>query len=204
MCGIVGLVNFEKRYHPERLKGLTLAMREAITHRGPDDAGLWMSDDGVVCLGHRRLSIVDLRPEGRQPMGNEDGSVMVTFNGEIYNYAALTAHLKQQGHAFRTRTDTEALCHLFEGDPERALRSREAGRALRSAMEAIPPRERLAVTLRYRDGMNARQAAMVLNVTPAEAERLAREGVRKVRESLGRAGMAQLDFEGALAAPGPP
>jgi RNA polymerase sigma factor (sigma-70 family) len=90
------------------------------------------------------------------------------------------------------------------GDPERALRSREAGRALRSAMEAIPPRERLAVTLRYRDGMNARQAAMVLNVTPAEAERLAREGVRKIRESLGRAGMAQLDFEGALAAPGPP
>jgi len=90
------------------------------------------------------------------------------------------------------------------GDPERALRSREAGRALRSAMEAIPPRERLAVTLRYRDGMNARQAAMVLNVTPAEAERLAREGVRKIRESLGRAGMAQLDFEGVLAAPGPP
>lgn len=90
------------------------------------------------------------------------------------------------------------------GDPERTLRSQEAGRALRSALAAIPPRERLAVTLRYRDGMNARQAAMVLDVTPAEAERIAREGVRKIRESLGRAGMAQLDFENALAPPGPP
>lgn len=125
MCGIVGLVNFEKRYAAEQLKGLTLAMREAITHRGPDDAGLWMSDDGLVCLGHRRLSIVDLRPEGRQPMGNEDGSVMVTFNGEIYNYAHLTAQLKHSGHIFRTRTDTEAMCHLFEGDPERAVEQLE-------------------------------------------------------------------------------
>ena len=87
------------------------------------------------------------------------------------------------------------------GDPERALRSREAGRALRSAMEAIPPRERLALTLRYRDGMSARETALILNVTAAEAERLARDGVRKVRESLGRAGMAPPDFENALAAP---
>lgn len=90
------------------------------------------------------------------------------------------------------------------GDPERALRSREAGRALRSAMEAIPPRERLALTLRYRDGMTARQSAVVLNVTPTEAERLARDAVRKVRKSLEHAGMAPPDFESALAAPGPP
>jgi RNA polymerase sigma factor (sigma-70 family) len=89
------------------------------------------------------------------------------------------------------------------GDPEHALRSLEADRALRSAMEAIPPRERLALTLRYRDGMSARQSAVVLDVTPAEAERLAREGVRKVRESLGRAGMTPPDFENALAVPGP-
>jgi len=88
------------------------------------------------------------------------------------------------------------------GNPERALRSREAGRALRSAMEAVPPRERLAVALRYRDGMSVHQAARVLDVTPAEAERLARAGVRKIRESLGRAGVALLDFEHALAAPG--
>jgi RNA polymerase sigma factor (sigma-70 family) len=86
-------------------------------------------------------------------------------------------------------------------DPERALRSREAGRALRSAMESIPPRERLALTLRYRDGMSARQTATVLDVTPSEADKLARDGVRKVRESLGRAGMAPPDFEVALAAP---
>jgi RNA polymerase sigma factor (sigma-70 family) len=88
-------------------------------------------------------------------------------------------------------------------DPERALRSREAGRALISAMESIPPRERLAVTLRYRDGMSARQIAVILDVTAAEAERLARDGVRKVRESLGQAGMAPPDFEDALAASQP-
>src|SRR5262245_1336621 len=130
MCGIVGVLNFEKRYTPEQLRGLTLAMRDAITHRGPDDAGLWTSDDGLVCFGHRRLSIVDLRPEGRQPMGSEDGSVTVTFNGEIYNYTALTQRLKQEGHAFRTRTDTEAICHLFEGDPERAVEQLEGMFAL--------------------------------------------------------------------------
>ena len=89
------------------------------------------------------------------------------------------------------------------GDPERRIRSREAAGALRSAMESIPPRERLAVALRYRDGMTVRQVAQVLQTTPAEAERLARDGVRKIRESLGRAGMVPLDFETTRAAPGP-
>src|SRR5262245_46974288 len=125
MCGIVGLLNFERRYPAEQVRRWTLAMREAITHRGPDDAGLWQSGDGLICLGHRRLSIVDLSPDGRQPMGNEDGNVMVTFNGEIYNYADLTDRLTQQGHCFRTRTDTEALCHLFEGDPDQAVEQLE-------------------------------------------------------------------------------
>jgi asparagine synthase (glutamine-hydrolysing) len=121
VCGIVGLVNYERRYRPEQLRSLTLAMREALRHRGPDDAGLWQSNDGLVCLGHRRLAIVDLRPEGRQPLLNEDGSVAVTFNGEIYNYRALTRRLEAAGHRFATRTDTETLCHLFEGDPDRAV-----------------------------------------------------------------------------------
>src|SRR6266446_3123851 len=64
-------------------------MRDTMTHRGPDDAGIYISPDGRVGLGHRRLSIVDLSPAGRQPMSNEDGTVWITFNGEIYNHAVL-------------------------------------------------------------------------------------------------------------------
>jgi RNA polymerase sigma factor (sigma-70 family) len=88
------------------------------------------------------------------------------------------------------------------GDPERALRVSEAGQALHSAMESIPPRERLAVTLRYRDGMSARETAVVLQVTAAEAEQLAQDGASKVRERLKRAGIAPPDFEEVLAVPG--
>ncbi|HMC63522.1 MAG TPA: asparagine synthase (glutamine-hydrolyzing), partial [Gemmataceae bacterium] len=121
MCGIAGIVNYERRYSKEQLQALTLAMRDSMTHRGPDDAGLWISDDGLVCFAHRRLSIIDLRPEGRQPMLNEDGSVAITFNGEIYNYRELTADLNARGHRFATRTDTETLCHLFEDNPVQAV-----------------------------------------------------------------------------------
>src|SRR5438552_2840766 len=98
MCGIAGIVNFGADHPPQQVRDWTLAVRDAMRHRGPDDAGLWSSADGRVCLAHRRLSIIDLRPEGRQPMGNEDGGVVVTFNGEIYNYAELTRRLQQRGH----------------------------------------------------------------------------------------------------------
>src|SRR6516162_11079141 len=121
MCGIVGVVDYQGRDPTERLRQLTRSMRDVLVHRGPDDAGLWTSADGRVCLGHRRLSIIDLRPEGRQPMLNEDGRVAVTFNGEIYNYRRLRETLTLDGHRFATRTDTEVLCHLFEDDPATAL-----------------------------------------------------------------------------------
>src|SRR5262249_36539187 len=121
MCGIVGVVDYEGHYSPAELQGLTRAMRDTMTHRGPDDAGLWSSPDGRVCLGHRRLSIIDLRPEGRQPMLNEDAQVAVTFNGEIYNFQPLRRELEEQGHRFASRTDTEVLCHLMEDDPETAI-----------------------------------------------------------------------------------
>jgi asparagine synthase (glutamine-hydrolysing) len=121
MCGIVGVVDYQGRYPTEQLQRLTKAMRDTLTHRGPDDAGLWTSPDGRVCLGQRRLSIIDLRPEGRQPMLNEDGAVAVTFNGEIYNFQPLRAKLQAKGHVFRTRTDTEVLCHLLEGSPDAAV-----------------------------------------------------------------------------------
>src|SRR5262245_46724105 len=89
-------------------------MRDTVTHRGPDDAGLYISPDRRVGLGHRRLSIIDLSPAGRQPMTNEDGSVWITFNGEIYNHLELRADLERRGHVYRSRTDTETLLHLYE------------------------------------------------------------------------------------------
>src|SRR5262249_25119853 len=99
----------------ERDRALVMAMRDRIAHRGPDDAGLWQSPDGRVVLGHRRLSIVDLSPAGHQPMGNEDGSVGVTFNGEIYNHAELRKNLRlDERHSFRGRSDTEVIVHLYE------------------------------------------------------------------------------------------
>jgi asparagine synthase (glutamine-hydrolysing) len=121
MCGIVGVVDYEGRYSSDDLQDVTRRMRDTITHRGPDDAGLWTSSDGRVCLGQRRLSIIDLRPEGRQPMLNEDGRVAVTFNGEIYNFQLLRRELEAAGHRFRSRTDTEVLCHLFEDNPDAAV-----------------------------------------------------------------------------------
>lgn len=124
MCGINGIVDLEGTLGPERLAALCTQMRDAQPHRGPDDAGIWLSPCGRVALGHRRLSIIDLSPEGRQPMGNEDGSVQVTFNGEIYGFKALRASLEAQGHRFRTRTDTEVLPHLFESMEEGTLESR--------------------------------------------------------------------------------
>ena len=121
VCGIVGIVDYEGVYSTDALRRLTTSMRDDLAHRGPDDAGLWTSRDGRVCFGQRRLSVIDLRPEGRQPMANEDGSVVVTFNGEIYNFRALREDLERRGHTFRSETDTEVLCHLLEDDADEAV-----------------------------------------------------------------------------------
>ena len=114
MCGIAGIIDTGLGLGRDEIARLATAMRDTMVHRGPDDGATWVSDDGTVALAHRRLSIIDLRPEGRQPMANEDGSVQVVFNGEIYNHRALRAELEREGHAFRSRSDTEVLCHLFE------------------------------------------------------------------------------------------
>lgn len=87
-------------------------MIDAQRHRGPDAAGVWT--DGECALGHRRLSIIDLSEAGRQPMPNDDGSLQITFNGEIYNFQALRAELESLGYRFRTRTDTETILHAYE------------------------------------------------------------------------------------------
>src|SRR2546425_734332 len=113
MCGIVGIVSFNPRetIGEARLK----RMRDVLRHRGPDGEGLLI--DGPVGLGHRRLAIVDVAG-GHQPMANEDGSVWVILNGEIYNHSDLRPDLEARGHRYRTRSDTETILHLYEEEGE--------------------------------------------------------------------------------------
>lgn len=104
MCGIVAL------YHKDGSpvdRQVLVRMRDTLTHRGPDDAGLYV--DGRVGLAHRRLSIIDLSPTGAQPMFDESGTISVVFNGEIYNYAALRQEFSARGYRFRTKSDTETI-----------------------------------------------------------------------------------------------
>jgi asparagine synthase (glutamine-hydrolysing) len=109
MCGITGIMQFKDgaRVEPETLRQMCAAM----VHRGPDDEGIYTA--GSVGLGMRRLSIVDLAT-GHQPLSNEDGTVWIVFNGEIYNHAALREKLQSLGHQYRTQSDTETIVHLYE------------------------------------------------------------------------------------------
>ncbi|MFO1418574.1 MAG: asparagine synthase (glutamine-hydrolyzing) [Methylotetracoccus sp.] len=108
MCGISGRFNLDGRPVD---RDECLAMRDIMVHRGPDDGGLFV--EGPVGLGHRRLSIIDLAG-GHQPLSNEDGSVTVVFNGEIYNFAEIREELEARGHVFATHSDTEVIVHLYE------------------------------------------------------------------------------------------
>jgi asparagine synthase (glutamine-hydrolysing) len=112
MCGIYGYISQTGATEPT----LFGRMGKAIRHRGPDDEGeVILETEGLsVGLGHKRLSIVDLSPAGRQPMANEDESIWITLNGEIYNFKELTNELKAQGHRFRSHSDTEVVLHLYE------------------------------------------------------------------------------------------
>ena len=108
MCGIAGFFALQPR--PLAPRGVLERMVEAVRHRGPDDAGVYL--DRRAGLGHRRLSIIDLAG-GRQPLSTADGSLWVTFNGEIFNYVELTAELAARGRQFRTRSDTETILHAY-------------------------------------------------------------------------------------------
>lgn len=110
MCGIAGIVDLRGKRPIDR--ELLARMTDALRHRGPDDSGYHFSPG--TGLGHRRLSIIDLSPSGRQPLFNEDGTVCVTFNGEIYNFLELFDQLKALGHRFRSRCDTEVIVHAWE------------------------------------------------------------------------------------------
>ena len=109
MCGIAGSINRERERPVE--EGLLRRMCDAIEHRGPDDEGYYR--DGPVGLCMRRLQVIDLAG-GQQPMSNEDGSLRLVFNGEIYNYRQLRQELTGRGHIFKTNSDTETILHLYE------------------------------------------------------------------------------------------
>jgi asparagine synthase (glutamine-hydrolysing) len=109
MCGIAGIVSVDGL--DEHASAQAVRMREVIAHRGPDEAGLHADTHAV--LAHRRLSIVDLS-SGQQPLSNEDGSVWVVFNGEIYNHADIRRELESHGHVYRTQSDTETIVHAYE------------------------------------------------------------------------------------------
>jgi asparagine synthase (glutamine-hydrolysing) len=109
MCGIAGLISFDGL--PQDAAQTASRMRDVLTHRGPDEAGLFV--DAHAALAHRRLSIVDLST-GQQPLANEDGHVRVVFNGEIYNHADIRRELEALGHRYRTTSDTETIVHAYE------------------------------------------------------------------------------------------
>lgn len=109
MCGICGVLHFDGQ--PPSVEILT-AMTESIHHRGPDGGGLHIT--GPIGLGHRRLAIIDLSESAEQPMTNEDGSLWITYNGEIYNFVEIRNELEKRGHIFRSKSDTEIILHAYE------------------------------------------------------------------------------------------
>ncbi len=117
MCGFIGITSRT----PIQDHDLLLAMRDTMVHRGPDDAGVWLSQDGCVGLAHRRLSIIDLSPGGHQPMTDISGHFTIVFNGEIYNYRELRDELESGGHRFRTVSDTEVLIEAYRAWGENCL-----------------------------------------------------------------------------------
>ncbi len=116
MCGIAGVYNFKGDKKIE--KPLIERMCSVLVHRGPDDEGIYCKDN--IGLGHRRLSIIDIEG-GHQPMSNEDGSLWITYSGEIYNFLQLKDMLIKKGHVFKTRSDTEVILHLYEEKKEKCL-----------------------------------------------------------------------------------
>ena len=109
MCGIAGIMKFDPNARAEEAR--LVRMADVQRHGGPDGGGVWI--DGAVGLAHRRLAIVDIAG-GQQPMANEDETVWIVFNGEIYNHAALRPDLERNGHRYRTHSDTETILHLYE------------------------------------------------------------------------------------------
>ena len=124
MCGLNGILSYTPQAPAINTDELQ-PTREHMRTRGPDDAGMWVSEDRRVALAHRRLAIIDLSPDGAQPMATPDGRYRIVFNGEIYNYRELQTLLRSRGVTLRSQSDTEVLLHLYalEG-PEMCRRLR--------------------------------------------------------------------------------
>src|SRR3990167_6127978 len=110
MCGIVGIWSSQKQVDEAVLSSMT----DALAHRGPDDSGIYIDKQNQIGFGHRRLSILDLSPLGHQPMSNDDGSIWITYNGEVYNFKEIRDELKRKGYAFKSNTDTEVVIKSYE------------------------------------------------------------------------------------------
>ena len=151
MCGISGIFEFGGGGQVD--ERTLVKMRDTLIHRGPDDAGIYLSPDRTVGFGHRRLAIIDLSPAGRQPMSNEDGTVWITFNGEIYNHLELRRELEAKGHRYRSRTDTETIVHLYEEEGADCLKRIEGDFALAlwdaRTRELLLARDRIGVKPLY-------------------------------------------------------
>ena len=120
MCGITGIYNVD---NPLKVSEKTLIkMRDTLIHRGPDDEGIYISKDKKVGFGFRRLSIIDLSKAGNQPMTNEDKTIWLVFNGEIYNFQEIKKDLEKKGHKFHSKTDSEVVIHLYEEKGEECLK----------------------------------------------------------------------------------
>ena len=117
MCGICGTLAFDGQPADE---GLLRRMTARLRHRGPDEMGVYT--DGPLGFGHARLNIIDLAG-GRQPMSHRQGSLWITFNGEIFNYVELRRELESRGHRFATKSDTEVILHLYEEQGEDCVQS---------------------------------------------------------------------------------
>src|SRR5690349_2759106 len=113
MCGICGTLSAEGA-DELGVRRVAISMADCISHRGPDDSGVWSDAEGGVCLAHRRLAIVDLSPTGHQPMASASGRYVTVVNGEIYNYRELRRELEQLGHRFRGTSDIAVLLAAIE------------------------------------------------------------------------------------------
>jgi asparagine synthase (glutamine-hydrolysing) len=122
MCGIAGVVDHQRRLGTTQLIAVASSMADRLSHRGPDDRGVWVDPLGMCALSHRRLAVIELGPSGRQPMISDDGSAAITFNGEVYNYVQLRRRLRERGALFVTNGDTEVLFQTMLSDGPNGLK----------------------------------------------------------------------------------
>src|SRR5690349_7824167 len=113
MCGVAGFIDVSLSMPHSELETIALRMADTLAHRGPDDRGSWVKAETGIALSHRRLAIIDLSPNGHQPMISACGRYVISFNGEIYNFQELRRELVTLGHSFRGTSDTEVILAAF-------------------------------------------------------------------------------------------